>query len=69
MLKGVVQIPREVLQDVVAAGRRFREAEDVLEDFLLATDAAFLKKMRRLRVRHRRGALGDWRKLKSRYGL
>ena len=69
MPKAVVQIPRKVLRDVVEAGRHFREAEDALEDFLLATDAPFLKKMRHLRLQHRRGWLGDWQKLKARYGL
>lgn len=44
MLKGVVQIPRKVLRDVVEAGQHYRDATDALEDFLLATNAVFLKK-------------------------
>jgi len=69
MPRGVVQIPRKVLKDVMEAGQRFRDAEDTLEDFLFSTNAAFIRKMRRLRVLHRRGELGDWQKLKAKYGL
>lgn len=69
MSRIAIPVPKKMLQEIVEAGQRFREAEDALEDFLLATDAVFLKRMRSFRVRHRRGALGDWRRLKARYGL
>ena len=69
MPRAVIQIPRKVLTDVMEAGQRFRDAEDTLEDFLFSTNAAFVRKMRRLRVLHRRGRLGSWEKLKAKYGL
>ncbi|KKS39015.1 MAG: hypothetical protein UV01_C0001G0091 [Parcubacteria group bacterium GW2011_GWA2_42_14] len=69
MSKTTIQIPKHIFEDIIEAGRKFSVAEDELEDFLLATNQDFLKKMRRLRVAHNSGRLGNWQKLKAKYGL
>lgn len=64
-----IAIPKKALEDVLAAGRRFAIAENVLEDVLLASRPAFIKKARRLRAEHLRGAIGEWQSLKIKHGL
>ena len=62
-------MPKKVIEDVLSAGRRFLAAEDALEDALLASDQAFVKKMRRLRAEHLHGRAGAWDALKKRHGV
>ncbi|MBI2639663.1 MAG: hypothetical protein HYW90_02105 [Candidatus Sungbacteria bacterium] len=68
-MANTVQIPKPVLSEFLEAGRRFNAAEDALENFLLAADKDFIKKMRDLRNLHKAGKLSDWSKLKTKYGL
>ena len=68
-MANTIQIPKPVLQRLLEAGRRFNAAGDALEDFLLITNKGFIKKMRHLRAAHKAGRLGDWEKLKVKYGL
>ena len=63
-----IAIPKKALEDVLAAGRRFVAAEDALEDALLASKPAFIKKMRRLRAEHLRGNIEQWQLLKTTRG-
>ena len=64
-----IAIPKKALADVLAAGRRFVVAEDALEDAVLASEPAFIRKIRRLRAEHIRGATGQWQLLKTKHGL
>lgn len=68
-MANTIQIPKLVLYKFLEAGKRFYAAEDELEDFLLTTDKSFIKKMGRLRASHKVGRLGNWEKLKTKYGL
>lgn len=68
-MPATIQIPKKALEDVLAAGRRFIAAEDALENALLASEPAFIRKMRRLRVEHLRGNTGQWQSLKKEHGL
>lgn len=68
-MPNTIQIPTHVLRGLIEAGEKFNAAEDALEDFLLVTNGGFIKKMRQLRAAHKAGRLGDWQKLKTRYGL
>ena len=69
MPTATITIPKKAFEDVLAAGRRFAAAESALEDALLASEPAFIKKMRRLRAEHLRGAIGQWQSLKTKHGL
>lgn len=51
----MVEIPKKPLKQIAEAERVFRAFSDELEDFLLAKDPAFLKKMRAARKAHRAG--------------
>ncbi len=51
----MVEIPRKLLKRIAETERAFRTFSDELEDFLLAKDPAFLKKMRVARKAHRLG--------------
>lgn len=51
----MVEIPRKLLERIAETERVFRAFSDELEDFLLAKDPAFLKKMRAARKAHRLG--------------
>lgn len=64
-----IQIPKKVLKEIFEAGRKFAVAENALEDILLAANPQFIKKMRGLRSMHQEGHLGDWDRLKTKYGL
>lgn len=64
-----IQVPKKALEDILEAGRRFAAAEDALEDALLTSDPAFLKRMRHLRVAHLHGRVGSWRALKLKHGV
>ncbi|OGZ97716.1 MAG: hypothetical protein A3J10_00775 [Candidatus Sungbacteria bacterium RIFCSPLOWO2_02_FULL_54_10] len=64
-----IQIPKKALQDILAAGRQFIAAEDALENALLVSKPAFIRKIRRLRAEHLHGDTGQWKLLKTRYGL
>lgn len=68
-MPATIQIPKKALEDILAAGRLFVAAEDALEDALLASEPAFVKKMRRLRVEHLRGRARNWDALKMKHGL
>lgn len=54
-MPATITIPKKAFEEILAAGRRFAEAEDALEDALFASVPAFIRKMRRLRVEHLRG--------------
>ncbi len=68
-MANTIQIPKPVLYELLEAGRKLNAAEDALEDFLLTSNKYFIKKMQRLRTGHKAGKLGDWEKLKTKYGL
>ncbi len=50
-----VAIPVSVLRKLQTAARAAAEAQDALEDFLLADDPRFLRRMRAARASHRAG--------------
>ena len=68
-MQNTIQVPKYVIRELLEVGRKFQTAEDALEDFFLTTDKSFIKRMRRLRTTHKTGGLGDWQKLKTKYGL
>lgn len=68
-MRDTIQIPKNLFEEILDTGRRFNKIEGELEDFLLVTNPAFIKKMRGLRNEHKEGKAGDWQKLKTRYGL
>lgn len=68
-MPNTIKVPKPILQEFFEAGRKFNAAEEALEDFLLSSDKSFIEKMRRLRNAHKAGRLGDWKKLKMKYGL
>lgn len=68
-MPATITIPKKALENVFRAGRRFLAAENIIEDALLASESAFIKKMRRLRNEHLRGSAGEWHTLKERHGL
>jgi len=51
----MVEIPRKLLKRIAETERAFRVFSGDLEDFLLAKDPSFLKKMRASRKAHRLG--------------
>lgn len=52
-----VEIPLKLLHKIVETERTLALVSDELEDFLLAHDPAFLKKMRSARRAHRLGKI------------
>ena len=68
MKTNTIEIPKPIIKEFFEAGRKFSAAEEALEDFLLSSDKSFIKKMRYLRKGHKAGKLGDWEKLKMKYG-
>ena len=58
MIPETITIPKKALEEVFTAGRRLLAAEDVLENAILASNPEFVKKMRRLKAEHLRGANG-----------
>jgi len=54
-MERTVAVPVSVLRKLRSATRAAAEAEDALEDFLLARDPRFLRKMRAARRSHRAG--------------
>jgi len=51
----VISIPVSLLEKMSEAARAFEEAQDELEDYLLAHDEDFLARMRQARARQLRG--------------
>jgi len=54
-MERTVAVPVSVLRKLQSATRAAEEAQDALEDFLLARDPRFLRRMRAARVSHRAG--------------
>lgn len=54
-MQRTVSIPVSVLRKLQTAARAAAEAHDALEDFLLANDPQFLRRMRAARASHRAG--------------
>ena len=52
-MERTISIPVSVLKKVQSAARATEEAQDALEDFLLAQDPRFLERMRAARGSHR----------------
>jgi hypothetical protein len=52
-MERTISIPVSVLRKVQSAARATEEAQDALEDFLLAQDPRFLQRMRAARASHR----------------
>jgi len=52
-MERTISIPVSVLRKVQSAARAAEEAQDALEDFLLAQDPRFLERMRAARASHR----------------
>jgi hypothetical protein len=50
-----ISIPVSVLRKLESAARAAEVAQDALEDFLLARDPRFLRRMRAARTSHRAG--------------
>jgi hypothetical protein len=48
----MISVPETLLGKISKAGKAFQEMEDELEEFLLASDQAFIDKMRRSRKAH-----------------
>ncbi len=50
-----IDVPVSLIEKISKAAKAFEEFEDEMEDFLLAKDPQFLKKMRRARKDHLAG--------------
>jgi hypothetical protein len=48
----MISVPETLIDKISKAGRAFQALEDELEDYLLASDPAFIEKMRRSRKAH-----------------
>jgi len=65
MATRMISVPESLLGKIAKAGKAFQEMEDELEDFLLASDDAFVDKMRRSRKAHMAGDMRPFEQLKS----
>ncbi len=54
-MERTVTIPVSLLRKLRSAARAAEEAQDALEDFLLARDRRFVERMRTARASHRAG--------------
>lgn len=63
-----VTIPQPLFESFLEAMRQWQEVSDHLEDFILARDKRFLKKMTRARAEHRAGKLKDFGVIKRQLG-
>ena len=54
-MERTVSIPVSILKKLQSAARAAEEAQEALEDFLLASDPRFLARMRAARASHRAG--------------
>jgi hypothetical protein len=52
-MEHTVQVPASLIRKLQAAAHIAEDAQDTLEDFLLARDPRFIEKMRAARVSHR----------------
>ena len=48
----MIMIPESLLKKFLRATQTFEDLEEELEDFLLTTDAEFIRKMRQARLSH-----------------
>ena len=60
----MISVPESLIDKISKAGRAFQALEDELEDYLLASDPAFIVKMRRSRKAHVEGNVRPFSLLK-----
>ena len=60
-----IDVPVSLIEKISKAAKAFEEFEDEMEDFLLAKDPQFLKKMRRARKSHLAGKTRPLENLKK----
>ncbi|MBI2444678.1 MAG: hypothetical protein HYV42_05585 [Candidatus Magasanikbacteria bacterium] len=61
-----VALPRPLFRSLFSIAAQWDDLTDQLEDYLLAADKTFLKRMTRARQEHLQGKLHSWENLKHR---
>lgn len=61
----VVEVPSDLVKRFARAAEAFDELEDAFEDFLIAHNPAFLRRLRRARREHLSGKTRPWEEFKQ----
>jgi hypothetical protein len=64
-----IQVPAELLKKILLAGEALDDLHDAFEDYLIATNPALIKKLRKARKEHRFGKARPFDELKRELNL
>lgn len=60
-----IAVPQKLFSSMIKAQRKWEEFSNELEDFLLASDERFIRKMEKAREEHLEGKVRDFQELKQ----
>lgn len=62
-----ITIPKKNLYELLEIGRKFEDAKEKIEDYLMSKDQLFIKKLKKARNEHKKGNLINVDTLKEKY--
>ena len=67
--KNNVMVPQKTFAKFIDAMTVFNEVQEQIENHLIFSNKKIVGDLRRARTEHQKGKVGDWRTLKTKYGI